>query len=174
MSLPPSQPHSVCRRAQAPRTGTEDAGTPLLPPLISLFGRSCPWQAPAPNPVWNLKLPKSLLGLAAASSIPLEVLCQHGGSRAVPPALDLGKPHLWVAENLQRVSGRRVETPILPPSSWGALYCLANQLKGLVGWAARAPSPGTSPGPGTGRTATAPARAALPAEPSPGSALGSG
>lgn len=152
--------------AQAPHTVTEDAGTPSLPPLIRLFGGSCPWQAPAPNPVWNLKLPKSLLGLATASSIPLEVLCQRRGSRAASPALDVGRPHLWVSENPQTATRRGLGTPRLPPSSWGALSCLVHQPKGplLAGWAARAPSPG----PGTARTATA------PTEPSPSSALGSG
>lgn len=75
--------------------GCQKVPAPPLQPLISLFGGSCPSQASAPNPVWNLKPPKSPPGLAAASAIPLEVLCQGEGSQTMPPALRGGKPHPW-------------------------------------------------------------------------------
>lgn len=143
----------VRRRAQAPHTGREDAGTPLLPPLISLFGGSCPWQAPAPNPVWNLKPPKSLLGLAAASSIPLEVLCQRGGSRAVPPAVGVGKPHLRVSENLQTVSRMGLGTPRLPPALGEPFIALFISQRGLCWWGGLPVPPALAQPPGPAQVA---------------------
>lgn len=70
-----------CRRAQDPRVGARRSRTSPPAPNKPLW---LPFQAPAPNPVWNLKPAKSLLGLAAASSIPLQPLCPCGGSWAVP------------------------------------------------------------------------------------------
>lgn len=156
----------MCRRARAPRTGTEDAGTPLLPPLISLFGGSCPWQAPAPNPVWNLKLPKSLLGLATASSIPLGALCQHGGSRPCPQHWMWGNC-ISGCQKIYRVRGRGLGTPRLPPALGDPFIALLISQRGDGGVGCPCPQPWHSPG--TGRTATAPAgqrcRLSLPPAP---------